>query len=104
MTDWRSFGGWVRRQCPMCPWHMDEPPLATSSEWEGDSMVFRVQQRSALPALVTHVVTAHPGSDLAREVRAAAAERGGVEQALQDDLNRMLTAAVASLDRGRAAS
>ncbi len=100
---WEPAGQYVtRRQCPVCDWYLDEPPPEISTDWEDDRVFFRVRQQSALPALAGHVLADHPDSELARQVASAAAECGGVDQAVQDDLDRLAQFATAGLRRGGA--
>lgn len=78
MSDWETVGNpraVTRRECPLCDWFMDEPPPEYRHEWApgSDSITYRVRQNSAVPAALAHIVTAHPDSEVAAEVRAMAA-------------------------------
>lgn len=75
MTEWASAAlPMMRRQCPECDWHMDEPPPQFATEWRADgSLATRVRMHSAARALAEHVVRTHPRSELAAQIRDAAA-------------------------------
>lgn len=76
--EWQPTGNYTtRRECPLCDWFMDEPPMETASELVGDQLVFRVRQRSAVPAGLAHIVSAHPQSEQAREILAEVGRRFG---------------------------
>jgi hypothetical protein len=68
--DWQPVGAGVRRECPMCPWFAEEPPMESRTEATADGWTYRVRWHSAVPAGLVHIVTMHPGSDEAREIMA----------------------------------
>lgn len=97
-----SVGPTVRRECPLCDWHMDEPPPEMQTEQHADgNITLRVRQQSAVPAGLFHILVNHPDSGQAAAIRAEcgvsegadiATVRGRVVAAVERELSDALSA------------
>jgi hypothetical protein len=68
----------MRRECPYCEVGADEPAPEIVTEWTDDGgMKLTAMWRTVLPFLAAHVVIAHPGTPVARELLRMAEEHCG---------------------------